>query len=175
MKSIEMRSADFKRELEPFSFSPQMKQEFYDYWSEPNKSNTKMRYEQEKTWDLGRRLNRWAMNNKERHNLQKTETGYREPKLIKEPTTELEKLDHLLKQYQSKFDSVPFMDMGKWYDFMKSNNLLRIFTKEDIQLLRDAYGEDNYKCRCGCVMLTFDFMTNIGKDFTWLNQMQIRC
>ncbi len=40
---------------------PGMKQEFYDYWSEPNKSNTKMRYEQEKTWDLGRRLNRWAM------------------------------------------------------------------------------------------------------------------
>ena len=50
-----MRSADFKRELEPFSFSPQMKQEFYDYWSEPNKSNTKLRYEQETTWDLGRR------------------------------------------------------------------------------------------------------------------------
>jgi len=23
-------------------------------------------------------------------------------------------------------------------------------------------------------MLTFDFMTNIGKDFTWLNQMIIR-
>ena len=52
MKSIEMRASDFKRELIPYAFPDQMKTEFYDYWSEPNKGNTKMRYEMEKTWDL---------------------------------------------------------------------------------------------------------------------------
>jgi hypothetical protein len=38
--------------------------EFYLYWTEPNKSGTKMRFEMEKTWDIGRRLARWANNNK---------------------------------------------------------------------------------------------------------------
>jgi hypothetical protein len=32
---------------------------FYDYWTEPNKSKTKMRFELERTWDVKRRLNTW--------------------------------------------------------------------------------------------------------------------
>ena len=34
--------------------------EFFDYWSEPNRSKTKMRWERENTWDLDRRIKRWA-------------------------------------------------------------------------------------------------------------------
>ena len=33
---------------------------FIDYWTEANKSGTKMRFEMEKTWDLKRRLSRWV-------------------------------------------------------------------------------------------------------------------
>jgi uncharacterized protein YdaU (DUF1376 family) len=33
---------------------------FIDYWTEPNKSGSKMRFEMEKTWDLSRRLKRWT-------------------------------------------------------------------------------------------------------------------
>ena len=33
---------------------------FFDYWSELNKSETKMRYELEKTWELPKRLSTWA-------------------------------------------------------------------------------------------------------------------
>ena len=33
---------------------------FFDYWSELNKSETKMRYELEKTWELPKRLVTWA-------------------------------------------------------------------------------------------------------------------
>lgn len=168
-----MRASDFKRELIGYSFPESMKQEFFDYWTEPNASKTKMRYEQEKTWDLSRRLSRWANNNKDKFNLQKTDTGFRPPQMIKEPVTELEKLDHTLKQYQTKFESIPFAEFGKWYDFMKTERLIRIITKEEIQILRDAYGDDNYKCRCACVQWTFDTMTQIGKDFTWLKTMQI--
>ena len=36
-------------------------------------------------------------NNKDKFNLQKTETGFKQPKIIKEPETELEKLDFTLK------------------------------------------------------------------------------
>jgi hypothetical protein len=38
----------------------EMLNKFFDYWSEPNRSNTKIRYELEKTWDLKRRLKNWA-------------------------------------------------------------------------------------------------------------------
>jgi hypothetical protein len=170
MKSIEARAADFKRELETYAFSPQMKQEFYDYWSEPNKSNTKMRFEQEKTWDLGRRLNRWAANNKERHNLQKTDTGYRVIQEAKVPETDLEKLDHDLRTYESHFEKIKFADFGRWYDYLKANKMLKKFNKEDIDILRAAYGDDNEKCRCACVQWTFDWMVLMGRSFTWLKQ-----
>lgn len=61
---------EFYDSLRPFVqiYPPQMLREFFNYWSEPNKSKTKMRFEQEKTWDLNRRLARWANNNKDRNN-----------------------------------------------------------------------------------------------------------
>ncbi len=36
--------------------------EFYDYWSEPNKLKTKIRWQLEKTWDTKKRLERWVNN-----------------------------------------------------------------------------------------------------------------
>jgi len=36
--------------------------EFFKYWTEPNKSKTKMAFEIQKTWDVSRRLERWARN-----------------------------------------------------------------------------------------------------------------
>ena len=41
---------------------------FYEYWTEPNKSGTKFKQELEKTWDLKRRLNTWAQNDKSFNN-----------------------------------------------------------------------------------------------------------
>ena len=41
---------------------------FFDYWTEPNKSRTKMRFELEKTWELGRRLATWAKREKMNEN-----------------------------------------------------------------------------------------------------------
>lgn len=35
---------------------------FYNYWTEPNNSKTKMRFEMQKTWDLKRRLETWVKN-----------------------------------------------------------------------------------------------------------------
>ena len=36
--------------------------EFCDYWTEPNKSNNKMRFELQKTFDINLRLKRWCKN-----------------------------------------------------------------------------------------------------------------
>ena len=37
-----------------------MLDKFIDYWTELNKSGTKMRYELEKTWETSKRLATWA-------------------------------------------------------------------------------------------------------------------
>ncbi len=57
---IELREEIFKKAVKDFN-SPHEK-DFIDYWTEPNKSGTKMRFEMEKTWDLKRRLSRWSSN-----------------------------------------------------------------------------------------------------------------
>lgn len=61
------RAKNFYNSLIPYvsTYGKEMVREFYDYWSEPNKSCSRLRFEQEKTWDLGRRLARWSNNNKE--------------------------------------------------------------------------------------------------------------
>lgn len=39
---------------------------FFDYWSEPNTSGTKMRYEMQKTWNLAGRLRTWERRSNEK-------------------------------------------------------------------------------------------------------------
>lgn len=40
-------------------------QAFITYWTEPNKSRTKMRFEQERTWEISRRLSTWEQKDHE--------------------------------------------------------------------------------------------------------------
>jgi hypothetical protein len=44
-------------------FGKNMIRDFYEYWSEPNRSKTKIKYQIETTWDTKRRLQRWKRNN----------------------------------------------------------------------------------------------------------------
>ena len=55
----------FQDDLSKFldRYSADMLNDFFSYWTEPNKSQTKMRFEQQPTWDLSRRLSRWEKNN----------------------------------------------------------------------------------------------------------------
>ena len=59
---LEGRKEDFYNTLIPFvtKYGKEMVREFFDYWTEPNKSKTRMRFELEQTWDLSRRLALWA-------------------------------------------------------------------------------------------------------------------
>lgn len=59
--SLETRTHTFKNSLIPFkqSYSIEMLKSFFDYWTEPNHSKTKMRFELEKTFDVERRLTTW--------------------------------------------------------------------------------------------------------------------
>ena len=56
------RKERFYESLVPFveKYGAAMIREFFDYWSEMNKSQTKMRFEQQPTWETSLRLVTWA-------------------------------------------------------------------------------------------------------------------
>lgn len=65
-ENIDDRKLKFASTLEPFlqTYGRDLLNDFYKYWTEPNKSGTKFRQELEKTWSLERRLETWAKNDK---------------------------------------------------------------------------------------------------------------
>jgi hypothetical protein len=65
--TIDTRSTYFKESLKPYKslYGVEMLKSFFDYWTEPNKSNTKMRFELEKTWSIDLRLKTWAKRQKD--------------------------------------------------------------------------------------------------------------
>ncbi|MEG0890195.1 MAG: DUF6291 domain-containing protein [Bacteroides sp.] len=66
--SLSDRNQKFKDELTSFveQYGKEMIRAFFDYWSEPNKTNTKMRFELEKTWNLSGRLRTWERRSNEK-------------------------------------------------------------------------------------------------------------
>jgi len=64
-------------------FGKQMVREFFDYWTEPNKSHSRMRFELERTWDLEKRLQTWEKNesifNKNGTNQRNSKAGGQRP------------------------------------------------------------------------------------------------
>ena len=61
---FDVRVEKFRVELIQYVdvYGKEMVRKFFDYWREPNKSKTKMRWEQERTWDLSLRLKKWESN-----------------------------------------------------------------------------------------------------------------
>lgn len=62
LPTLEANRDKFINSLTPYRdrYPQQMLDDFADYWTEPNKSRTRMRYQLEKTWDTARRLATWA-------------------------------------------------------------------------------------------------------------------
>lgn len=154
-KPISMRELEFKNQLRDFrkEYGQEILDEFFNYWTEPNKSNTRMKFELEKTWHLGRRLARWAANSKIPQ--VKTKPGI---EAKSDPANDFERLDEFIALY--KMGKVKFEDHGKWYDFMKENKLLKQLTKGDVDTLIRVYNNDKVKCRCAVVMDTLSGYVN---------------
>lgn len=66
--SLELRAKAFYNSLIPYleKYGKVMLRDFYNYWSEPNKSRTKMRFELQQTWEVGRRLATWKSKDENR-------------------------------------------------------------------------------------------------------------
>ena len=61
---ISNRKSIFVKEVLTFDYNEELLNGFIDYWTEPNKSNTKMKFELNKTWSTTLRLKNWAANQK---------------------------------------------------------------------------------------------------------------
>ena len=61
---LEQRRQRFVDALQPFAerYGKEMIGQFAEYWTEPNRSNTRMRFELQRTWSTSLRLARWARN-----------------------------------------------------------------------------------------------------------------
>ena len=72
--AIEERRDKLRDEMRKYAnqYSREMLNAFYQYWSEPNQKNTKMRFELEKTWLLSSRLATWE---KRENNYKKNSYG----------------------------------------------------------------------------------------------------
>jgi hypothetical protein len=64
INNISIRELKFINEVSLLDYDVKLKKEFCDYWTEPNKSNTKMKWELCKTWKTELRLKTWSANQK---------------------------------------------------------------------------------------------------------------
>lgn len=77
---LSKRQKKFYEELVPFldtfggPYRKEMIRAFYNFWSEPNRSKTKMRCELQQTWDLPRRLKTWALREPMKKNNQQSQS-----------------------------------------------------------------------------------------------------
>lgn len=74
---MERRKKEFGLTLQPFvdEYGRQMLSDFFRYWTEPNKSGTKMKFELERTWSISGRLATWAGNQRVFSNGKQTYNG----------------------------------------------------------------------------------------------------
>jgi|TARA_R110001583_G_scaffold43573_2_gene138686 hypothetical protein len=62
--NISNRRRDFVLNVMSFDYDKNILNSFVDYWTEPNKSKTKMKFELQQTWSTNLRLKNWVKNQK---------------------------------------------------------------------------------------------------------------
>lgn len=75
---IKAATDSLTEEVMATSYPNDMKEKFIAYWTEPNKSRTRVRYQMEKTWDTSRRLALWASRDNVKPQPKATEIGRKE-------------------------------------------------------------------------------------------------
>jgi len=112
-KNLSERESQFKEAVYKEPFPPDILDEFFDYWTEPDKKLQKMRFELEKTWHIGRRLKRWQRIRDSRPDFTKKEVARTAKPLDNPPTNDMERLQvfftaYTLKPYLFEFDQQVF-------------------------------------------------------------------
>lgn len=100
--NIEERKLKFAETLKPFveQYTRDFIKEFYEYWTEPNQSNTKFRKEMQTTWSLERRLRTWQKNDK---NFNLNKNGKSTTELNNEQLTTRERAERIVANRRKLF------------------------------------------------------------------------
>lgn len=82
--TIEQRKENFAHTILPYKqqYGSEMCLQFFNYWSELNHSGKKMRFELQKTWEVGKRLATWHNNSKTFYNGKRNELDTLEQQLL---------------------------------------------------------------------------------------------
>ena len=98
---FDARKQAFTDELRPYvaTYGRDMVNQFWKYWTESNKSQTKMRWELQATWDTHLRLETWANNELKRNGNNRTTTETKEERAAKYAA----RINRLLAEDEDKF------------------------------------------------------------------------
>ena len=96
--NISNRRDEFIIEVLTFKYEESILNGFIDYWTEPNKSNTKMKFELNKTWKTELRLKTWAANQKKWDNSKSNSKGM--SKIHQHLQKNINVKEKLLKQFE---------------------------------------------------------------------------
>lgn len=98
---FDTRKQAFTEQLRPYVqvYGRDMVNDFWKYWTEPNKSRTKMRFELQATWDTNLRLETWANNELKRNGNNRTTTETKEQRAAKYAA----RINRLLAEDEEKF------------------------------------------------------------------------
>lgn len=76
-KGVQERMEEFREDVFSYhEYDTMMLQQFFTYWSELNRSGTKMKCEREPTWELSKRLSYWYNRQKTKQNISNYETKH---------------------------------------------------------------------------------------------------
>lgn len=89
-------------------------------------------------------------------------TVFKAPEQKKEFNSEADRLDAFITRYCERPTEIPFDDFEKWYDFMKTEGLLKTLTDEEKYDLKNVYGNNGGKLKAAWVQKTLDSYVNSG-------------
>lgn len=168
-KPIDLREADFKRAVNAFlKYPPDMRTEFIDYWTEPNKSGSRMRFEGEKTWDTGRRLARWASHDFGKGPKVEAPVVHMSTKeRMSEPKNDIERLDALLERFQKSHIPAKPEELAPFAKPITENELWpSSITKEQMDKAKIHYKNDPILVKSYFVERTLVYYISFGLTFS---------
>lgn len=157
-KTMTEKEQDFKDSIfRHIEYPKDLLQEFYEYWTEPNKSKTKMKWEMERTWDLERRLRRWSNNNFKKPMEIKTDQNVQTKQAPKSEDDNVNYLNDVLNDYRLHYDKILNERYVSVYDYLKEKRLIKM-TPDEIQEVRATANGDVQKGKAIAIKMIFSKM-----------------
>jgi hypothetical protein len=85
--------------------------------------------------------------------------------MTKIPVNEVERLEAFYTCYTLRPTKIDFDLFGEYFEYMKSESLLKELSQEEKELLKLVYGNNGKKLKCAWVQKTFDYFMMTGFRF----------